>query len=66
MPKAILMVAYKISMAIHMEKIETARRILQRLYWPALYKDVAVDPAVKARRLLQEVCSVYPLCRCQL
>ena len=39
--KPVLEVAHKIPMAGHMGKTKTARRILQRFYWPTLYKDVA-------------------------
>ena len=39
--KAVREVAHKITMAGHMGKTKTARRILQRFYWPTLYKDIA-------------------------
>ena len=39
--KAVLELAHEIPLAGHMGKEKTSRRILQRLYWPTLYKDVA-------------------------
>ena len=39
--KAVLEMAHKIPMAGHMGKTKTAQRVLQRFYWPTLYKDIA-------------------------
>ena len=39
--QAVLRLAHEIPLAGHMGKNKTARRILQRFYWPSLYKDVA-------------------------
>ena len=39
--KAILEVAHDISLSGHLGKGKTAQCILQRFYWPTLYKDVA-------------------------
>ena len=39
--KTILDLAHQIPMAGHMGKDKTARRILQRFYWPTVFKDVA-------------------------
>ena len=37
----VLQLAHKVPIAGHMGKTKTARRILQRFYWPSLFKDVA-------------------------
>ena len=39
--RTVLQLAHEIPLAEHMGKTKTARRILQRFYWPTLYKDVA-------------------------
>lgn len=39
--RTVLELAHEIPLAGHMGKEKTRRRILQRFYWPTLYKDVA-------------------------
>ena len=39
--KTTLQLAHDIQLAGHMGKEKTARRVLQRFYWPTLYRDVA-------------------------
>ena len=39
--QTVLELAHEIPMAGHLGKEKTSRRILQRFYWPTLYKDVA-------------------------
>lgn len=39
--ETVLQLAHKVPLAGHMDKTKTARRILQRFYWPSLFKDVA-------------------------
>ena len=37
----VLQLAHDIPLASHMGKNKTAQRVLQRFYWPTLFKDVA-------------------------
>ena len=39
--KTVLKLAHEIPLAGHLGCDKTARRILQRFYWPTLYKDIA-------------------------
>ena len=39
--ETVLQLAHKVPLAGHMGKMKTARRVLQRFYWPSLFKDVA-------------------------
>ena len=39
--RTVMMLAHSIPMAGHLGKDETAKRVLQRFYWPTLYQDVA-------------------------
>ena len=39
--ETVLQLAHKVPLAGHMGKTKTARRILQRFYWPSLFKDIA-------------------------
>ena len=39
--QAVLQLAHEVPIAGHMGKNSTARRILQRFYWPSVYKDTA-------------------------
>ena len=39
--KAVLQLAHQIPLAGHLGRQKTAQRILQRFYWPSLFKDVA-------------------------
>ena len=39
--QVVLRLAHEIPLAGHMGRNKTARRLLQRFYWPSLYKDVA-------------------------
>ena len=39
--KAVLRLAHDVPLAGHMGKTKTGRHILQRFYWPGLYRDVA-------------------------
>ncbi len=39
--RAVLQLAHEIPLAGHMGKNKAARRILQRFYWPSLFRDVA-------------------------
>ena len=39
--KVVLDLAHSNPLTGHMEKKETAQRILQRFYWPTLYRDTA-------------------------
>jgi len=38
---AVLKLAHEIPLAGHMGKTKTTRRVLQRFYWPTVYRDVA-------------------------
>ena len=66
--KAVLEVAHKIPMAGHMGKTRTARRFLQRFYWPTLYKDVAAHCRLCSECQKAAPRSVLraPLCHCRL
>ena len=39
--EAVLQLAHNVPLAGHMGKTKTSRRILQRFYWPSLFRDVA-------------------------
>ena len=39
--KAVLQLAHEVPIAGHLGKQKTSRRIMQRFYWPSLYRDVA-------------------------
>ena len=49
--KEVLELAHSIPLAGHLGKDKTARRVLQRFYWPTLYRDVA------------ECCRTCPTCQ---
>ena len=49
--KEVLELAHSIPLAGHLGKDKTARRVVQRFYWPTLYRDVA------------ELCRTCPSCQ---
>ena len=49
--KAVLQLAHDIPLAGHLGRQKTAHRVLQRFYWPGLYKDVG------------EYCKACPECQ---